>query len=106
MEDCVKRIIDLCADKGVSRGRLCRDIGIPPTTFSNYVIRGGKPTHDVLKKISSYFGVSMEYLDTGIDPTFNIESEVRELVSRIAALPPQKQEQVLSMMYRTLGMAE
>lgn len=106
MEDTVKRIIDLCADNGVSRSKLCREIGIPVTTLSNYIIRGGVPTYRTLKKISAYFGVSMEYLDTGVEPKFNMDNEVSELVSRIAVLPPDKQEKVLSLMYKLLGAYE
>ena len=52
MEDCVKRIVDLCAAKGVTRADLCRATDIPPTTLSNYIIRGGKPTYEMLKKIT------------------------------------------------------
>jgi len=106
MEDCVKRIVDLCTDTGISRNKLCREIGIPVTTLSNYIIRGGMPNYETLKKISAYFGVSVEYLDTGIEPEFNVEKEVNELVSRIAVLPQEQQGKVLAVMYKILGSYE
>ena len=106
MEDCVKRIVDLCADTGTSRAKLCREIGIPITTLSNYIIRGGVPPYETLKNISAYFGVSMEYIYSGIEPSANIEKEVKELVSRISALPKDKQATVLSVMYKILGSYE
>ena len=106
MEDSVRRILDLCAASGTPRNKLCRDIGIPPTTLSNYVVRGGKPSYDLLKKISGYFGVSMEYIESGVEPEFNVEKEVQELCSRISALPTNQQKKVLSVMYKMLGTYE
>lgn len=106
MEESVKRIIDLCEETGTPRAKLCRAIGLPPTTMSNYVKRGDKPKYEVLKKISGYFGVSVEYLATGIQPAFDIETEVREIVGRISALPKEKQENVLQLIYKMLGTYE
>lgn len=106
MEDCVKRIIDLCTAKGVTRADLCRAIDVPPTTLSNYIIRGGKPNYDMLKKISGYFGVSIAYIDSGIEPSFDVENQVNELITRITALPQNKQKAVLEIMFRILGSYE
>lgn len=106
MEDCVKRIVELCEQKGISRSELCRRIDIPPTTLSNYIVRGGQPSHSTLKKIAAYFGVSMEYIDTGIKPTLNLQKETAELVARIGALPEEKQKLVLSLMYNVLSAYE
>lgn len=106
MEDSVKRILDLCEASGITKTDLCRKIDIPPTTFSNYVIRGGKPNYDMLKKISSVFGVSVAYLDSGEEPTFNIENEVSEIVNRVSALPEETQKKVLSLIYQILGTYE
>lgn len=106
MEESVKRILDLCDENRVTRAKLCRAIDLPPTTMSNYVKRGDKPPYEILKKVSGYFGVSVEYLSTGIKPAFDIENEVREIVGRISALPKDKQESVLQLIYKMLGTYE
>lgn len=106
MEDSTKRILELCESKRIPRAKMCRDCNIPPTTISNYVKRGDKPPYEILKKVSSYFGVSIGYLETGVESTFNLEGEVREILERISALPEKKQEAFLSLIYKMLNTYE
>ena len=62
----VEIIKKLCREKGVSIAKLERDLNIGNGTItksiSNYM------RSDRLKAIADYFGVSMEYLMTGVEP--------------------------------------
>lgn len=53
---------ELCKKKGVSAYKVCKDLGISQGTISNWKNRGNNLTASTMKKISDYFGVSVDYL--------------------------------------------
>lgn len=59
----------LVQENGLSIYKLSKATGIPTSTFSNW--KNGKfaPKDDKRKRIAEYFGVPLEYLDTGEMPT-------------------------------------
>lgn len=59
----VERVIKLCEERGVAFHKLEKDLG-----FSNGYIRGlrrGIIPHERARQIANYFGVSVEYIQTG-----------------------------------------
>jgi len=67
----IRRIEQLIQDHGISAYKLCKDTGIPQTTFSAWRNRGVQPTATYLKRIADYFGVSMKWLmgdDAELEP--------------------------------------
>lgn len=63
----VEIIKELCRKRGVSIARLERDLNIGNGTIaksSSSFMRS-----DRLKQVADYFGVSMEYLMTGVEPS-------------------------------------
>ena len=58
-----ERITDLCKEKGVSRSRMCLDLGLSKSTMSN--MKNGRQagiSTETAQKIASYFNVSVGYL--------------------------------------------
>lgn len=51
--------------RGVSLYQIGKDLGINPSSFSNWKAGRYTPKQDKLKRIADYFGVSVEYLMTG-----------------------------------------
>ena len=58
-----KTLMDLCAKKGVSGYRLCKDTGIQPSFLTDLKMGRQKSLSAAnAEKIASYFGVSVSYL--------------------------------------------
>lgn len=78
------RFVALCEKKGVSENKACVESGISRTLAAkwNYLKNNGKdvkPSVKTLKALSEYFGVSTDYLLTGVEPEHVIEDDVAEL---------------------------
>ncbi len=59
-------IKSLCEKKGITLARLERDLNFGNGTIAK---AGSNMRCDRLKQIADYFGVSMEYLMTGVEPS-------------------------------------
>lgn len=61
---------DLCQRRGVRTADVAKATGIGPSTFTDW--KKGKissPSADKLRRIAEYFGVSVDYLNTGDQET-------------------------------------
>jgi transcriptional regulator with XRE-family HTH domain len=56
-----ERFEQLIKEKGVTAYRVAKDTGIAPTVFSDWKNGKSNPKVDKLKKLSEYFGVSIDY---------------------------------------------
>ncbi len=73
-----EKILELCNRKGIKPSQLCREAGIPKSTFNE--IKQGRtktPSTVTLGKIAAYFGVSLGYFD-GNDEVDEIKDELFE----------------------------
>lgn len=52
----------LCAEKGVTPYRVCKETGLTTSTISNWKAGRYTPKTDKLQKIADYFKVSIEFL--------------------------------------------
>lgn len=52
----------LCAEKGVTPYRVCKETGLTTSTISNWKAGRYTPKADKLQKIADFFGVSIEFL--------------------------------------------
>ena len=60
--DVVEKIDQLLADRGISAARMCRELGFSSGLYSQWRKRTQLPSAEKLRKISAYFGVSVDYL--------------------------------------------
>lgn len=105
MSDLYNRIYGLCQKKGISIGKMCNELGISRGNLTELKMERIKTLKaDNLKKISSFFGVSVDYLLTGAEqkkvgpPLKEDEDEDIIILSRNAKkLSPQKRKQLLDM---------
>ena len=79
------RVKELCRLKGISQGRMEKEIGISNGASSKW--KTSSPSLDILKKLSEYFGVSVDYLMTGKEKeggeTYYLNDETREIAQEI-----------------------
>lgn len=61
-----ERIEELCNSRGISQGKLEKELGFSNGSISKW--KNSTPNPDRLKKLADYFGVSVEYLMTGEEP--------------------------------------
>lgn len=62
MNESVKRILDLLDKKGITKNKMLTDLGLSKNLFVNWIKRGTTPNGEALIKISTYLGVSTDYL--------------------------------------------
>lgn len=104
----VEIIKELCRKRGVSIARLERELNIGngaiAKSSSNYM------RSDRLKQIADYFGVSMEYLMTGVEPVPaagpSFSPEEIEYIERIRRLDERGLEMLNAVLDTALWQAE
>ena len=81
MGELYDRISDLCDKKGISRAKMCREVGIQPSIMTDLKMgRQSGLSAKTAQRIASYFGVSVAYLlgedgRDGVDDTLERLSE-------------------------------
>lgn len=69
--------VKLCEEWNVKTADVSRATGVDTSTFSAWKKGLYEPKSDKRQRIADYFGVSLEYLDTGDESLRNIEKEVQ-----------------------------
>ena len=59
------RIQELCNQNNMRAKHLANALNVSPSTITRIINDEAKPKSDTLKKIASYFQVSMDYLENG-----------------------------------------
>lgn len=94
----------LCESKGVTDSRACLDMGFSRSYAAKMKNKKGAPSMDKLSTMANYFGVTVDYLLTGIteNPTSDAADGVDELdkeaLDIIHRLPPEKKAAGLAML--------
>lgn len=57
----------LCAEKGVTPYQVSKATGVSTTTFSSWKLGRYTPKREKVQAIAEYFGVSVDWLVTGVD---------------------------------------
>jgi transcriptional regulator with XRE-family HTH domain len=71
------RVKMLCKKKGVSQGKMEKEIGISNGASSKW--KSSSPSMEILQKLSSYFEVSVDYLMTGTDENVLSDKDNRDI---------------------------
>ncbi len=87
-----ERIETLRNSKGISQGKLEKELGFSNGSYSKW--KNSTPTPDRLQKVADYFNVSINYLLTGEEKeggeTYYINDETREIAQEIFENPDLK----------------
>ena len=79
------RVKELCRLKGISQGRMEKEIGISNGASSKW--KTSSPSLDILKKLSEYFGVSVDYLMSGKEKaggeTYYFNEETKKIAQKV-----------------------
>lgn len=74
----------LCADNDVTPYKVSQATGISRTTLSDWKKGKYTPKQDKLQLIADYFGVSVDYLMTGVQPNdYYINGETARIAQKI-----------------------
>lgn len=76
------RVKALCKDRGISQGKMEREIGISNGASSKW--KSSSPSLEILNKLSNYFGVSVDYLMNGEESNNSDKYYLDEETSQIA----------------------
>lgn len=87
----------LCNRSGVTPYRVCKETGLTTATISNWKAGRYVPKQDKMQKIANYFGVSLEYLMTGKEPSTKEEHPLTQRDTRdIEKILDQTRQQLLN----------
>ena len=68
----------LCTERGITPYRFCKDAGINSSTISTWKNKGSECSPKTAKAVCDYFGVTMDYLMTGVEPIENTSQTLTE----------------------------
>ena len=72
--------------ENLTQEKLAQDLNLTTTTINNYEQGTTKPDIETLNQLANYFNISVDYLLGRTDQTNNIDSEVKEVLSKDPAL--------------------
>ncbi len=87
MSELYNRIMELCARKGVSGYRLCRDVGVSPSVLTDLKMgRRAGLSAGTANRIASYFGVSVGCLlgQEEVPALINGDEELTEYLQELS----------------------
>lgn len=103
MSELYERIEGLCKEQGISITEMCRRANVQRGNLSDlkYERQKGLSTENMIK-LANYFGVSVEYLQSGIkkepvteDDGLVLDAQEKAFIDWLRALPPEKRQAVL-----------
>lgn len=68
----------LCTERGITPYRFRKDTGINSSTISTWKNKGSECSPKTAKAVCDYFGVTMDYLMTGVEPIENTSQTLTE----------------------------
>lgn len=75
------RIRELCARDGITQREAAKNLGIAPSTLSQYATGKASPDIDMLNQIADFFDVSVDYLIGRTDKVDAPESEPEPIIA-------------------------
>jgi len=95
-----KRIHKLIKEKGISKYKLAKDLGVPPSTVRSWINYNISPREPNLEKLAKYFEVHpawLRYTDESYAPKFQdgslrIDGEIRQFIREYPECIPYLEE--------------
>ncbi len=74
----------LCKERGITAYRVSKDTGISTATLSDWKTGKSHPKADKIRILADYFGVSPEYIATGVEESQHHTYYTNETTARMA----------------------
>lgn len=104
--DFLERLDSLMKARGINKNVLSKESGIPYTTIDGFYKKGYENTKlSTVRKLCSYFGVSMDYL-IGTEETSASNIHITDFEKQIILAYRQTDEIGRAMVLRSLGLDE
>ncbi|MBQ8482568.1 MAG: helix-turn-helix domain-containing protein [Ruminococcus sp.] len=98
---------NLMQEHGLTLKKLADKVGMSKQTISSYCLGNSRPSYELLIKLADYFGVTCDYLLTGVEPQDKKEHQDLGLSGDAIRLLKQCQdERVRELVNRLLGSPE
>lgn len=91
----LKRIEELCQEKGITKYKLAKNMNIPQTTISNSFRNDTMPTVGTLERICEGLGITMaQFFSEEEFP--DLTEEQKELLRLWEQVPPEKHDKAIA----------
>lgn len=100
-----KKFVELCAEKNKSPNEVCRELRFSNATATHWK-QGAQPRATSIKKISDYFGVSVEYFSIETDEASlssdtldlsKLDPAIVDFLKYVIALPQDEQRSLIQL---------
>jgi transcriptional regulator with XRE-family HTH domain len=95
-----ERVENLRIKRGISKAELCRQLKIPPTTYSGYSLGTREPDLETVEMFAKYFNVSVDYLVSGTRIGGEFQKKLDKMVDDFVGLNEEDQDTILNLMER------
>ena len=95
-----ERLEKLRLKRGLSKAELCRQIKMPPTTYSGYAMGSREPDLETLSMFARFYDVSVDYLINGTEAEGEFKKTLDKLVEDFMGLDKMDQETIKSLIGR------
>lgn len=92
-----ERLKQLRLQRNISQEEVARTIGITRSAYSHYEINNRQPMYETLIKLSTFFGVSIDYIVNG-DSSASTFKDTQEIMSMLNMMDHVKRRNTINMM--------
>lgn len=101
--------VKLCEEKGVKPSRALTDAGVPKSAYSYWRTEASfgndaKPTNQNAVKLAQYFGVTVDYLLTGVQkenppqqPQCEVDADIKWIEQKLVEMSKEKREALMKL---------
>ena len=101
--------VKLCEEKGVKPSRALTNAGVPKSAYSYWRTEASfgndaKPTNQNAVKLAQYFGVTVDYLLTGVQkenppqqPQSEVDADIKWIEQKLVEMSKEKREALMKL---------
>lgn len=95
------RIVQILQERGITKYRLSKETGIPPSSITDWTKNGRSPTAEKLAIVAEFLNVSVDYLlgneEKPTSKTDELSKENKKLIEDIMKLPVERRQLLASL---------
>lgn len=94
-----ERLEKLRIKRGLSKAELCRQLKMPPTTYSGYALGTREPDVQTINMFASFYNVSVDYLVSGQEGD-GFQKWKEDLIDDIVSLNEEDKKTIFNLIKR------